>query len=181
MDSVNYLTLFWIIHSTAHSLDNLSSERARPMYSTKNRVNGNEAHLLDERLRFGSAGSLTSVSGVIPANHQMRLFNKWKSPRQFLTFHLPPPLFHFPQHKNLNSHAVNSFIPCNTVILKTHHWQLSGPYHLRLYLIRAFLQIPCRFFGDHTFHFWASIWAADWECEILLLRFSPGRWESIGL
>ena len=42
-------------------------------------MNGNEAHLLDERLRFGSASSLTSVSRVMPpANHQMRLFNKWK-------------------------------------------------------------------------------------------------------
>ena len=42
-------------------------------------MNGNEAHSLDERLRFGSAGPLTSVSRVMPpVNHQMRLFNKWK-------------------------------------------------------------------------------------------------------
>ncbi len=58
--------------SRAHSLDNLSSERAHranmlgPCTREKNRVNGNEAHLLDERLRFGSAGSLTLVFGVMP-------------------------------------------------------------------------------------------------------------------
>ena len=35
-----------------------------PCTRQKNRVNGNEAHLLDERLRFGSAGSLTIRVGI---------------------------------------------------------------------------------------------------------------------
>lgn len=36
--------------------------------------------MLDERLQFGSAGSLTLWNRVIlPANHQMRLFNKLKN------------------------------------------------------------------------------------------------------
>ena len=34
----------------------------RPIYSTKNLVNGNEAHLLDERLGFGPAGLLDKKS-----------------------------------------------------------------------------------------------------------------------
>ncbi len=33
----------------------LNSLLERPIYSTKNLVNGNEAHLLDERLGFGPA------------------------------------------------------------------------------------------------------------------------------
>ena len=47
--------MFWTIHSMglSHSLDNLSSERARPLYSTKNRVNGTEAQTLDKRLGPG--------------------------------------------------------------------------------------------------------------------------------
>ena len=52
-------------------LDNLSSERARPMFRQKNRVNGNEAHLLDERLRSGSAGSLTLVNEVMPPTNEV--------------------------------------------------------------------------------------------------------------
>ena len=49
-----------------------------------------------------------------------------------------------------NSYAVKSFIPRNIVKLSTHH-------HLRIYLTRALLETPCRFFGDLTFRFWVSI------------------------
>ena len=49
-----------------------------------------------------------------------------------------------------NSYAVKSFIPRNIVKLSIHH-------HLRIYLARALLETHCRFFGDHTFRFWASI------------------------
>ena len=77
--------MFWTIHSTARSLDG-----PWPKLSLKFRVNGNEAHLLDEQLRFESADSLTSVSEVMPpANHQMRLFNKWKITTSVLD--LPSP------------------------------------------------------------------------------------------
>lgn len=39
-------------------------------------MNGNEAHMLDERLRFGSASSLTLVSGVIsPADEVIQRAN----------------------------------------------------------------------------------------------------------
>ncbi len=37
-----------------------------PCTRQKNRVKKNEAHLLDKRLQFESAGSLTLVSRVIP-------------------------------------------------------------------------------------------------------------------
>ena len=49
------------IHSTTYRANGPG-----PCTRQKNRVNGNEAHLLDERLRFGSAGSLTLVNGVMP-------------------------------------------------------------------------------------------------------------------
>ena len=39
----------------SHSLENLSSERARPMYSAENRVSGTEDQTLDKRLGFGTA------------------------------------------------------------------------------------------------------------------------------
>ncbi len=64
-------------------------------------------------------------------------------------------LFQFPRHKNPYPYVVKSFIPRNKINLSTHL------YYLRIYPIRALLQTPCRFFGDHTFYFWASIWAAD--------------------
>lgn len=44
------------------SPDNLSSERARPMYSTRYRVNGRDARLLDRRLRFGPANQTVHVT-----------------------------------------------------------------------------------------------------------------------
>lgn len=50
--------MVWTIHSTAHLLDNLSSERTRPMYPKRNWVNGTEAHLLDTG--FFICSSLTS-------------------------------------------------------------------------------------------------------------------------
>ena len=145
-----------------HSLDHLSTERARPSYSTKNRVNGNGAHLLDERLRFGSAGTLISASWVMP--------NCYVSSWLFISHHL------FFNSDNIN---IKFLSPCNTVILSAHRRQRSDPYYWRLYLIRALLQTPCHFFGNHTSHFWASIWAADWKFETLLLRFCAGRWESL--
>ena len=46
----------------ASLLDKKLSQWAGPIYSTKNRVNGNEAHLLDERLGFGPAGLLDDLS-----------------------------------------------------------------------------------------------------------------------
>ncbi len=55
-----------------------------------------------------------------------------------------------------NSYEVKSFILRNIVKLSTHH-------HLRIYLARALLETPCRFFGHHTFRLRASIEAADWE------------------
>ena len=45
----------------ARLLDKKSSKRAGPIYSTKNRVNGNEAHLPDERLGFRLAGLLDDL------------------------------------------------------------------------------------------------------------------------
>ena len=97
--------------------------------------------MLDERLRFGLAGSLTSVGGVMPpAHHQMRLFNKRKIAASV------PQL-----HEILNSYTEKSFIPCNKITLSTHH-------HLRSFILfPTLLETPCRFFGDHTFRFWASI------------------------
>ena len=54
--------MFWTFHSTSmglsHSLYNLSSERARPMYPTKNQVNGTEAYSLNRRLGFGQANQI---------------------------------------------------------------------------------------------------------------------------
>ena len=60
----------------ARLLDKKSSKWAGPIYSTKNRVNGNEAHLLDERLGFRPAGSLDDLSSkwdgrVYSTNHRM--------------------------------------------------------------------------------------------------------------
>ena len=55
-----------------HSLDGPFTrqliERTGPVrvLDKKYRVNGNEAHLLDEQLRFGSAGSLTLVNEIMP-------------------------------------------------------------------------------------------------------------------
>lgn len=50
------------IHSMrlARLLDNLSSLWARPVRSTKNLVNGNEAHLLDQVLGFGPGTPIQS-------------------------------------------------------------------------------------------------------------------------
>ena len=53
--SCNYIPLLRTIHSTDHVLDN-----------QKNRVYGNETHLLDEQFRFGSADLLTLVNGEMP-------------------------------------------------------------------------------------------------------------------
>ena len=144
----NFLVSCQDIYVLNHSLDRPFTRWARPTHSTnhrangprpelplKFRVNGNEANLLNERLQFGSAGSLTSVSGVMPpANHQMRLFNKRKIAT---SVH-----FQFQQNKDLNSYAY--FIPRNPAKLSTHHRQQSGPYHLRIYLTRALLETPCR-------------------------------------
>ena len=48
--------MFWTIQSTAlsYSLNNLSSERAQPSYSTKNRGNGT----VNRRLDFGPANQI---------------------------------------------------------------------------------------------------------------------------
>ncbi len=64
-----------------------------------------------------------------------------------------------------NSYAVKSFIPRN--IVSIHH-------HLRIYLACALLETHCRFFGDHTFRFWASIKAADWNFS------APGAHKLVG-
>ena len=60
----------------ARLVDKKSSKRAGPIYSTKNRGNGNEAHLLNERLGFGPAGLLDELSSkwerpVYSTNHRM--------------------------------------------------------------------------------------------------------------
>ena len=60
----------------ARLLEKTSSKGAGPIYSTKNRVNGNEAHLLDERLGFGPAGLLDNLSSkwdrpVYSTNYRM--------------------------------------------------------------------------------------------------------------
>ena len=68
-----------------------------------------------------------------------------------------PPLFQFPQHKNSNSYAVNSFTRCKTVTLSTHHKKWSSPYHLRIYPIRALPQIPCRFFVIIRLEIWDTV------------------------
>lgn len=58
---------FWTIYSTAHSLDlphsldNLSSEGARPIYSKKIRVNGTKTCLLDKQLGFGPANQIILI------------------------------------------------------------------------------------------------------------------------
>lgn len=49
------------IYVLNRSLDRFSSEWAWPMYSPKNLVHGNEAHLLNEWLQFESAASLDSA------------------------------------------------------------------------------------------------------------------------
>lgn len=69
----------------------------------------------------------------------------------------PTTSFSIATSENLNSSAAKSFIPRNTVKLSTHYRKWSGPYHLRVYLIRELFQTLCLFFGDHTFHFWVSI------------------------
>ena len=144
-----------------HSLDNLSSEWKW----------GPSARWT---IAIGSTGSLTSVSGVMPANQKMRLFSKWKFASQFLTFNLLLFIFQFPQHKNKFWRREFFYSVKYSYI---HHWQRSGPYHLRTYLNRALFQTPCRFFGDHTFRFGASIWTANWKFETML-HISA---ESIGL
>ena len=63
--------MFWTVYSNG-----LSTRWAGPVYSTKNRVNGNEAHLLDERLGFGPAGLLDDLSSkwdrpVYSTNYRM--------------------------------------------------------------------------------------------------------------
>lgn len=68
---------------TAHRLNRPGSftrqkieSRAGPIYLTENWINGNEAHLLDERLGFGPAGLVDDLSSkldrlVYPTNDRM--------------------------------------------------------------------------------------------------------------
>lgn len=51
-----------ICHSTAHLLEILLSERARPMYLTKNRLDEIEARLLGRRIGLGPANQIILVS-----------------------------------------------------------------------------------------------------------------------
>ena len=53
--TVNIYVLNRLLERPINSMD-------RPVHSTKNLVNGNEAHLLDERLGFGPAGLLVFLS-----------------------------------------------------------------------------------------------------------------------
>lgn len=69
----------------------------RNKLSLKFRVNGNESHLLNERLRLGSAGSFTWVSGGVMSARESAnevYSTKWKI-RHFSSwnFHLPSNLF----------------------------------------------------------------------------------------
>lgn len=52
---------FWTIYSMAHSLDNLSSEGARPIYSKKIPVNGTKTRLLDKQLGFGPSNQIILI------------------------------------------------------------------------------------------------------------------------
>lgn len=64
------------IHSTTYYLAN-GPVPCNYVYSTKkNRVNRNEASLLDEQLRFGSASSLTFVNGLIPPINELFIFEQ---------------------------------------------------------------------------------------------------------
>ena len=51
----------------ASLLDKISNIWARPICSTKDGVNGNEAHLLDKLLRFGTEGLFNRPHVVTPS------------------------------------------------------------------------------------------------------------------
>ncbi len=82
--------MFWTIHSTAHSLDEpgpLTGQIIERIgLGPNNHGNfewmGMMPHLLYERLRLGSAGSLTWVSRVMPPGRkspdEVGYSNKWK-------------------------------------------------------------------------------------------------------
>ena len=58
----------------ARLLDKISSVWAKPIRLTKNRVNGNQAHLLDKLLTFGperlfNESALRSEPPITPINH----------------------------------------------------------------------------------------------------------------
>lgn len=52
-----------IILITLRKGDGNAQAEDQPEFDSKYRVNGSEAHVLDEKLRFGSACSLTSGCG----------------------------------------------------------------------------------------------------------------------
>ena len=117
-----------------------------------------------KRLRFGSAGSLTLVSGVMAsANHQMRLLNKW-SPRQFLTTSISHYLF-------FNSHNITIQILTQWIIFLVIrlHWLLiinNGLAHISCAFILSahYCKLPVAFLVIIPCRFWAS-------------SYLGGRWE----